>query len=70
MSTQRKKYKRNFESIRRTVIQTTAKAWGLDEASTSPGGISGKSEPRVGMNTRPSRTNPETIFCIGTRGTT
>jgi len=50
MSTQRKKSKRNFESIRRTVIQTTAKAWNLDEASTSPGGISRKSEIRVRRN--------------------
>ena len=47
MSIQRKKSKRGFESIRRKVVQTTAKAWRLDEASTSPGGISGKSETRV-----------------------
>jgi hypothetical protein len=47
MSIQRRKSKRSVESIRRTVVETTAKAWRLDEASTSPGGISGKSETRV-----------------------
>ena len=36
MSVQRKKSKRNFESIRRAVIQTTAKAWNLDKASAAP----------------------------------
>lgn len=36
MSIQRKEPKRNFDSIRRTVIQTTAKAWNLDKASAEP----------------------------------
>jgi len=57
MSAQRKKSKRSFESIRRRVIQTTAKAWNLDEASTSPGGISRKSDTRVRRNTA-SHGNP------------
>ena len=64
MSAKRKKSQRSFEAIRRTVIQTTAKAWGIEIFPTWESDFSGKLEH---SERTPARGIPRRLAKLGVR---
>jgi len=64
MSVQKKKSQRSFEAIRRTVIQTTAKAWGIEIFPSWFSDFSGKTE---GNEKTPARGIPRRSAKLGVR---